>query len=153
MTTTLPTLAQWQRGLEILERIVELENELASLIGKPVHARITIKQSAPSQIKLKRSPETIAKMKAAQKKRWAKAKAPASAKAPAKKSRGMSAAGRAAIVAAQKARWAEIKAEKASVAFKAPAKAPAKAPLKKRKISAEVSESLTKRWTYSKPVK
>jgi cell division septum initiation protein DivIVA len=52
-----------------------------------------------------------AKMRAAQRARWAKLKGSATA-APAapKKKRKMSAAGRAAIVAAAKARWARVKA-------------------------------------------
>lgn len=67
------------------------------------------------------SAATKAKMRAAQKARWAKlkGKAPASATASApKKKRKMSAAGRAAIVAAAKARWAKVKTPKS---MKAPA--------------------------------
>ena len=61
------------------------------------------------------SAEGRARIAAAQKARWAKAKvlktaAPASAEKPAK--RKMSAAGRARIIAAQKARWAKVKAGK-----------------------------------------
>ena len=57
----------------------------------------------------------IARIKAAQKARWAKVKAgksaaPAAAKPAGKKKRTMSAAGRAKIAAAAKARWAKAKA-------------------------------------------
>ena len=66
------------------------------------------------------SEATKAKMRAAQKARWAKKKGKAGSDAPAapvaKKKRKMSAAGRAAIVAAAKARWAKVNAAKAAKA-------------------------------------
>lgn len=61
------------------------------------------------------SAATKAKMRVAQKARWAKIKgaAPAPAAAPKQAKRKMSAAGRANIVAAVKARWAKVNAAKA----------------------------------------
>lgn len=57
------------------------------------------------------SEATKAKMRVAQRARWAKIKGKAGkASAPPKKQRKMSAAGRAAIAAAAKARWAKAKA-------------------------------------------
>ncbi len=64
------------------------------------------------------SEATKAKMREAQKARWAKLKgntAPAAAPQAPKKKRKMSAAGRAAIVAAAKARWARVAAAKAKI--------------------------------------
>jgi len=141
MTIT-PTLDQIKRGIAIAEQIEALKSELDGILGKssaPAAKTTTIAKPAPAQGKFKRSPETIAKMKAAQQARWAKVKAPAAAKAeaPVKKKGGMSAAGKAKIAAAQKARWAKLKAEKAPVATKAPAKAKTEAPSKKRTMSPE----------------
>jgi hypothetical protein len=70
--------------------------------------------------------------------------APASAPDKARKKRGMSAAGRAAVAAAQKARWAKIKGAKPVV----------KAPAKKRKMSAagraRISAAAKARWAKVK---
>ena len=63
----------------------------------------------PPKKKWTMSASARAKIAAAQRARWAKAKGAAK---PAKKKRTMSAAGRAKIAAAQKARWAKIKAAK-----------------------------------------
>jgi hypothetical protein len=69
---------------------------------------------------------------------------PASLPAKARKKRGMSAAGRAAVAAAQKARWAKIKR----------AKPAAKAPAKRRKMSAaakaKISAAAKARWAKVK---
>ena len=68
----------------------------------------------------------------------------ASVSVKARKKRGMSAAGRAAVAAAQKARWAKIKK----------AKPAAKAHTKKRKMSAagraRISAAAKARWTKAK---
>jgi hypothetical protein len=70
--------------------------------------------------------------------------APASTPAKARKRRGMSAAGRAAVAAAQKARWAKIKGGKPA----------AKAPAKKRKMSAagraRISAAARDRWAKAR---
>ena len=163
-----PTLQQLQRGLAISDQIAALETELASIfngaaLASPAKATPTEK-AAPAQSdgrKAKRSAATIAKMKASQKARWAKLKAPVVAKAPAKKG-GMSAEGRARIVAAQKARWAKIKGEvakspaKAPVASKAPAKAKAETPTKKKRkpmspeAKAKLGAAMKARWADAK---
>jgi hypothetical protein len=162
MTTT-PTLVQLTRGLAIAEQIAALEAEIAAIFNgstpaSPAKATPT-KKATPASGKGnrgKRSPETIAKMKAAQQARWAKIKAPAAAKAeiPAKKKSKMSAEGRARIVAAQKARWAKIKGTKAPAASKAPAKSKAETPVKKRAMSPEVKAKLAAamkaRWAAAK---
>jgi hypothetical protein len=70
--------------------------------------------------------------------------APASKPAKARRKRGMSAAGRAAVAAAQKARWAKIKS----------AKPAAKTPAKRRKMSAaakaKISAAAKARWAKAK---
>ncbi|MEO6741919.1 MAG: hypothetical protein ABIP20_16875 [Chthoniobacteraceae bacterium] len=162
-----PTLNQLQRGLQLSQQIASLEAELASIFsGSAAPGKAPVKASPATKADGrtgKRSPETIAKMKAAQQARWAKKKAPApAAKAQvAKKKGGMSAEGRARIVAAQKLRWAKIKAENpngaktkasAPLAKKAPApKAPAQ---KKRTISpehrAKLVASAKARWAAAK---
>jgi hypothetical protein len=108
-----PTLDQLKRALVISEQIESLQKELGGILGN--HSAPVAK--APTSGKGnrgKRSPETIAKMKAAQKKRWAKiTKAPAASKAHAKasvkKKRQISPEHRAKLVASAKARWAAVK--------------------------------------------
>lgn len=99
---------------------VKLEARLAA-INKVLGGRVSVAAPAPATRGGKRtfSEATKAKMRAAQKARWAKlkGKAPAAATVSApKKQRKMSAAGRAAIVAAAKARWAKVAAAKATAA-------------------------------------
>ena len=97
------TPAQLKEMAELKEEISALEKELASIFGSPATAA-----PAPKR-KFKMSAAGRARIAAAQKARWAKAKK--SEPAPAvKKKRTMSAAGRARIAAAAKARWAKAKA-------------------------------------------
>ena len=139
------TPSQLRQAADLKEEIAGLETQLEQLQGtKPAPSSIAV--SKP--VKRKMSAAHKAKIKAAQKLRWAKhnaAKAKTAVK-PVKKG-GMSAEGRARIVAAQKARWAKIKAAKAStpasktvsaakVTKAAPVKPAASKPAKK-KISAE----------------
>jgi hypothetical protein len=129
LMSTTPTLAQWQRGLQIAEQIAALEKELASILG---HHSAPVAKAAPAQAD-RRKGKT----------------APAQAQAPVKKKGKMSAQGLANIKAAQKKRWAKIKAaKKAPAAAKAtaPAKAQAKAPApvkKKPAMSAEAKAKLS----------
>jgi hypothetical protein len=113
-----PTLDQLKRGLEISQKIAALEEEMAAIFNGATPAAKPVAASGKGN-RGKRSPETIARMKAAQQARWAKlkgkkasvaSKAPANAKAkvPARK-RTMSPEARAKIAAAQKARWAAVK--------------------------------------------
>jgi hypothetical protein len=101
--------AELRRAADLQEKIEALNEELASILGESA--------PAPAKAPVKKGGMSVAgraKIAAAQRARWAKAKAgkPAAepaAKAPAKK-RGMSAAARAKIAAAAKARWAKAKA-------------------------------------------
>jgi hypothetical protein len=121
----IPTLSQWQRGLEIAQQIAALEKELATILGRqaqaaPPAAKASSKAAPPAKRKL--SPQALANIRAAQKRRWAKVnsgkKAPAAAKAksappqkpepakaPEKKKRQLSPEVRAKLAAAMKARW------------------------------------------------
>jgi hypothetical protein len=144
------TPTQLRKAADLQEEIAKLQTQLSAIAGNQTFPPVQIAKPA----KRKMSASAIAKIRAAQKARWAAIKAvkpvakPVTAKAPKKKG-GMSAAGRARIVAAQKARWAKIKAAKAAsvaksvvvpklgVAAKLAAKsAPISKPAKK-KISAE----------------
>ncbi|MEO6754598.1 MAG: hypothetical protein ABIP85_22710 [Chthoniobacteraceae bacterium] len=117
----IPTIDQLKRGVAITEQIAALERELMGIFGNHAAAPAPVAKSAPAQAdgrKGKRSAETIARMKAAQKKRWAKVnggeKAPAKARAAAsvKRKRTMVPAVKAKLAAAMKARWAMAKAGK-----------------------------------------
>ena len=128
MTTT-PTLDQLKRAIVISEQIAALEAEMGAIFGASTPAKATATAKAPAAKsdgrKAKKSPETIAKMRAAQQARYAKlrgakVKAPAKAKAepkkieaPVKKKRTMSPAVKAKLAAAMKKRWADAKAGKA----------------------------------------
>jgi hypothetical protein len=167
-----PSIAQLKQAVTIAEQIEQLQAELASLVGGGSSARgseagngKTISAPATKRgRKRKMSPETIAKMKAAQQARWARKKgasvAPASApKAdtkPAagskKKKSGLSPEGRAKIVAALKARWAAKKKGASTPAAKAPAAAPTKKA--RRNVSpearAKMAEAARRRWAAQK---
>ena len=90
------------------ERIAEITRELGGRAGRPDAASAT-------QPKGVRSAETRSRMAAAQRRRWAEAKAatgtPAK-KAAGKKKRNMSAAGREAIAEATRKRWEAYRAAK-----------------------------------------
>ena len=119
-----PTLDQLKRGLQIAEQIAALEVEMASIfIGvapdSAVNSTPTAKAAAIKGKKSKRSPGTIARMKAAQQAQWARIKeekAPVTSDAPAMtkaevptKRRTMSSETKAKLAAAMKARWASAK--------------------------------------------
>ena len=97
------TAAQLHRAADLKNKIAKLEKTLASILGSPSPTN-----SAPKKRKM--SAAARAKIAAAQKARWAKAKGKSAAKPASKKKRKMSAAGRARIAAAAKARWAKAKA-------------------------------------------
>ena len=121
MTTT-PTLDQLKRGLAISEQIAALEAEMASIFNGAAPSS-TAKATPPQSDgrKGKRSPATIAKMKASQQARWAKikgAKAPAKAKAETtakQKRKPMSPETKAKLAAAMTQRWTYAKAGKSPV--------------------------------------
>jgi hypothetical protein len=113
------SVQQLRQAANLKEQIETLNKELGAILG-------STGVSAPSKAaspKHKMSAGHIAKIRAAQKARWAKVRAgkPAvvkSAVKPAKKKGTISAAGIARIKAAQKARWAVINAAKAKSAPK-----------------------------------
>ena len=94
-----------------LKRIIALKQQIEKLSAKleTLAGGSSAPLGRPPKKKWTMSASARAKIGAAQRARWAKAKGAAK---PAKKKRTMSAAGRARIVAAQKARWAKIKAAK-----------------------------------------
>jgi len=107
--------AELKHAASLKEQIDALQKQLSALLGSPAPAA---KPAAPAK-KRTISAAGLARIKAAQKARWAKVKqgaAKAAAKPvatlPAKKKFTMSAAAKAKISAAAKARWAKIKAQK-----------------------------------------
>jgi hypothetical protein len=118
------TPSQLREAADLQEEIAQLQSQLAAIIGTKAPAQVPVKGSQPAKRKL--SPAHLAKIKAAQKKRWAKfhalkAKtgvAKTAAKPvtkPVKKAKTkISPEGIARIKAAQKARWAKVKAAKAA---------------------------------------
>jgi hypothetical protein len=108
--------AQLIRAATIKDKIIVLEKELVSILGSPAPAA---KPGAAPKKKSTMSVAGRARIRAAQKLRWAKIKMSSpttvAAKAPAstaKKKFKMSAAAKAKISAAAKARWAKVKAGK-----------------------------------------
>ena len=99
------TAAQFKRAAEIREKIDALQAELDGLWGSAAGAGGKGKFSASG----------LARLRAAQKARWARVKAAQSAGPgkPKKARRNMSAEGRARIIAGQKARWAKVRAAQA----------------------------------------
>ena len=101
-----------EKALHIRKQIEVLEAKLREIYGDGRQPLFTEKPASGVKDgrKGKRSPATIAKMKAAQQARWAKNKgaAPSPVKATKKKHK-FSAESRAKMAAAQKARWAKKK--------------------------------------------
>jgi len=115
-----PTIDQLKRGLEIAEQIGALEREMASILhGQSVPSSSKSKRPASAPKKTKKrnlSPEGLARIIAAQKKRWSKVKgrkvqAP---KVAANKKSGITPAGRAKLAESMKARWAARKTDGAA---------------------------------------
>ena len=106
------TAKQLNQAAKLKEKIDALNVKLAELLGASVEV-VAVEKTAKRKNKF--SAAGLAKIKAAQKARWAKihaAKADVPAKTEKKAKRKMSAAGRAKIAAGQKARWAKVNAEK-----------------------------------------
>ena len=101
------TPSQLRRAAEVKEQIAELEGELIKLSGTVLAKTVNLVKTVRRKI----SAAGIARIRAAQKARWAKVKGakPAIAR---KSKRKMSASAKAKISAAAKARWAKIKAIK-----------------------------------------
>jgi hypothetical protein len=120
MSTT-PSIDQLKRAIALSEQIQKLESELASILGSSAKVSAPASSAAaaakPGRRRRRRglSAEGRARIAAAQKARWAKAKgttAAESAEKPAgkrRKKRQLSPEARARIVAAVKRRWAKAK--------------------------------------------
>jgi hypothetical protein len=106
------TSNQLKRAAAIQEQIEALHNELNGLLGGSAPAPVSTASvsAAPKAGRKKISAAGIARIKAAQKLRWAKVKAAKPSAPAAKKSKKMSPAARAKIAAVARARWAAIKA-------------------------------------------
>jgi hypothetical protein len=123
MSTT-PSIDQLKRAIALSEQIQKLEAELASILGSNAKASASAKVAAvaakPGRRKRGLSAEGRARIAAAQKARWAKAKGDSETEAPAeapkagkrRKKRNLSPEARARIVAAVKRRWAKAKKAK-----------------------------------------
>ena len=94
-----------RKAADLQEKLLLLQEELGQLLGGQVS---TLAQpTEPPKKKWKFSAASRAKMRAAQKARWAKIRSATASATPGEKpKRKFSAAGRAAISAAAKARWA-----------------------------------------------
>jgi len=104
---------QLRRAADLKEKISALEQELEAILSGT--NGVAVIRRGPGRPKgRKMSAAGIARIKAAQKLRWAKVRAgkPAAEVAPKKKKFSMSAAAKAKISAAAKARWAKVKAAK-----------------------------------------
>lgn len=102
------TSQQLRQAADLKERIASLEKQLGQLLGGAVQ---TVAGAKPKRTM---SASAIAKIRAAQKKRWAKIRAQSGSAKPAKKTSGkkMSAAAKAAVSVRMKAYWAARKAAK-----------------------------------------
>lgn len=114
---SLLTSAQFKRAAELKEQLEALTNELTALLGggevTAVSATVYEVAAEPVKKKGKFSAAGLARLRAAQKARWARVRAEKGLEEPAKKPRRkMSAAGRAKIAAGARARWAKVRAEK-----------------------------------------
>ena len=93
---------QLRRAAELKQQIEGLENELNQLLGAPVRSS---GNGTPKKRHL--SAAAIARIRAAQKARWAKVRR----NSPGKKSRRMTASGRARLAEIARARWKAAKAQ------------------------------------------
>jgi len=124
MSITNLTPAQLRQAAALKEKIEQLQKQLTQLLGTQAPVSKPVPTVAPKAIKARKkmSAAGIAKIRAAQKARWAKIKGAAPktvpaiikvvtpAKSPAKNvKRVLSAAARAKMAAAAKARWAKVK--------------------------------------------
>ena len=145
------TSNQLREAADLIEKIAKLQSQLAAISG--TEAEVLVKSTEPAKRKF--SLTHLAKIKAAQKKRWAKFQAakpetaPKTAEPVKRAKKKISAEGIARIKAAQKLRWAKIKGVK--TAPKVVAAKPAK---KKFVMSAEakakISAAAKARWAAKK---
>jgi hypothetical protein len=110
------TAQQLREAADLKDNIADLQKQLEQLVGAHEVNAVSalVKTAKPSRRKM--SAGGIAKIRAAQKARWAKIKASkigqSLAEKPAKKKRVVSAAVKAKMAAAAKARWSKVKAAK-----------------------------------------
>jgi hypothetical protein len=105
-TFTNLTPQQLRRAANVKEKIDALQEKLNGLLGAPAAAVAT---AAPRRKKI--SAAGIARIRAAQRARWAALKkSKASGKPAPVRKRKVSAAGRARLAASARARWAKVKA-------------------------------------------
>jgi len=98
------TPQQLRQAADIQERILDLQHDLARILGSAAPAVAHL----PGKRRL--SAQGLANIRAGARKRWAKVRTENGASRPARKThRTMSAAGRAAIAARMRARWAAAK--------------------------------------------
>jgi hypothetical protein len=102
--------AQLRRAADIQERIVTLQKELGQILGEAPAASAPAAPAGGGRGKI--SAAGLARIRAAQRLRWAKARAAQGAGKPAAKAKKthLSPEGRARIIAAAKARWAKVRA-------------------------------------------
>jgi hypothetical protein len=100
------TPQQLRRAADVKEKIDALQDELSRLLGASTPATV-VKAAAPKRKKI--SAAGIARIRAAQRARWAAIKQTKAPGRPAVK-RKVSAAGRARLAALARARWAKVKA-------------------------------------------
>ena len=114
MNITNLTPSQLRQAADLKEKIEALETELAALAGGKTPALVEAPEPTVPAKPGRRtmSPAHKAKIRAAQKIRWAKYNAGKTKPAVKPGPNKMSAAGRAAISAAAKARWAKIRGAK-----------------------------------------
>ena len=151
------TPTQLREAADLLEKIAQLQNQLEHLHGSEA---APVAGPAAKPAKRKMTAAHIAKIRAAQKLRWAKVRAAKPAAIPVKKGpKKMSAEARAKIAAAQKARWAKVHAAKGKPTTKpevAAKAAPVSKPAKKT-ISAEgiarIRAAQKARWAKIKAAK
>jgi hypothetical protein len=103
-TLTNLTAAQFRRAAEIKERIESLQDELTGMLGGTAPAS----KARPGQRRAL-SPAAIARIRAAQKARWAAHRA-AKGRNSSQPKRKMSSSARARLAAIARARWAKVKA-------------------------------------------
>lgn len=94
---------QLRRAAELKEKIETLQGELSHLLGRPAQA---LGNGMPKKRHL--SASAIARIRAAQKARWAKVRRTPLSRRP---RRRMSAAGRARLAELARARWKAVKAQ------------------------------------------
>jgi hypothetical protein len=105
------TPQQLRRAADLKERIDALQEKLGQLLGASAPASAPVAASAAPKKRKKISAAGIARIRAAQKARWAAIKTGKAPGKPApKKKRNVTPAGRARLAALARARWAKVKA-------------------------------------------